>query len=204
MSEDIQQAVLDFWFGAPGSPEHGEHRDIWFRGRTTAFDEEIRDQFLDVHERAAAGEFDHWKESAQGCLALCLVLDQFPRNMFRMTPRAFATDPKALEIAKHALAAGFWDQVSQVEAHFLFLPFEHSEDLADHDIAAELVPRLGRKRSEKAAAEHRELIEKFGRYPHRNEIVGRESTLDEIAHMAAGGKNFGQGATPDPIPDDND
>ena len=204
MTEDIQQKVLDFWFGEPGSEEHGAFRTIWFRGRTPEFDQEIRDGFMEIHEKAAGGEFDHWVATKEGCLALCILLDQFPRNMFRMTPRAFATDAKAREVAKHAVANKWDDEVSAVERHFFYLPYEHSEELADLDAVTELAPKMGRERSVKAVAEHRDLIVRFGRYPHRNEILGRESTPEEIEHMKNGGKNFGQGATPDPLPDDQD
>lgn len=202
--DPIAQDVLNFWYGPKGSPEYGTHRDIWFRGGTPEFDQEIRDRFLETHEKAAAGELDHWKETPEGCLALTIVLDQFPRNMFRRTPRAFATDPLALEAAQHAVANGFDLTLEPEFRHFFYLPYEHAEDLAVQEAGVALMPRAGRERSNKAAIEHRDLIAQFGRFPHRNEILGRTSTPEEIAHMAEGGKSFGQGDKPDPRPDDDD
>lgn len=202
--DPIAQEILDFWYGEKGSPEFGEHRDIWFRGGTPEFDQEIRDRFLETHEQAADGKLDHWKATPEGCLALAISLDQFPRNMFRRTPRAFETDPLALAAAQHAVEKGYDLAMEPMFRHFFYLPFEHSEDLAVQEVGVELMPRAGRERSNKAAIEHRDLIAEFGRFPHRNEILGRESTAEEIAHMADGGKSFGQGEKPDPLPYDDE
>ncbi len=121
--------VLDYWFGAPGSPEHGQRRDMWFKdGRS--FDDEIRERFLSFHAKAASGGLDRWRQDPRACLALILVLDQFPRHMFRDRPLAYATDPRALATAKHALDAGYDRDRPFFELNFFYLPFSHAEHLA--------------------------------------------------------------------------
>jgi uncharacterized protein (DUF924 family) len=185
MKDDgIEQAsgVLDYWFGAPGSPEHGQRREIWFKdGR--AIDAEIRERFLDLHEKAASGGLDHWRQDPRACLALILLLDQFPRHMFRDRPRAYATDPKALATATHALDAQFDRDRPLVEVNFFYLPFSHAEQLAAQHRSVEFRRALPEhKEKEKSithAVEHMEVIARFGRFPHRNEILGRESTPEE-------------------------
>ena len=127
---DRSDAILDFWFGAKGSPEHGTQREAWF-GKHPDFDAAIQREHLADHERAAAGYYDSWMSGARKCLALVIALDQFPRNMFRGTARAFATDAKALATAKYAVAAGFDRDMLPVERLFLYLPYQHSEDVAD-------------------------------------------------------------------------
>lgn len=192
-AETTAQEVLDFWFGAPGTPEHGTRREIWFRGRTPEFDQEIRDRFMDAHERAAAGALDELMETARGCLALFVLLDQFPRNMFRGSPRAFATDPKALAVAKHAFDRGFHEEVSEIECSFFRLPLMHSEEIADQDRLLAIAEALGDEEFMKHVVEHRDLIVAFGRFPHRNAILGRESTPEEEDHLAGDANSFGQG-----------
>lgn len=204
MIAPLAQQVLDFWFGAPDSPEFQTMRDIWFRGGSPEFDQEIRDNFLAVHEDAAAGDHDSWMEMAEGCLALLILLDQFPRNMFRRQARAFATDAKARVIAKHAVAEGFDLVVHETARNFFYLPYEHSEELPDQVVGIELMTRTGRKRSIRAAQEHHDIIAQFGRFPHRNEAMGRNSTPEEIQYMKDGGKSFGQGDKPDPPPPDDE
>ncbi len=198
---DIVTDVLTFWLGTPDDPEWGEFKDIWFRAATPEFDAEIRDRFLDAHERAAAGDLDHLKDTPEGCLALLILLDQFPRNMFRGTARAFATDPNALEIAKHAAAKGFDDNVMPVHRTFLYLPFEHSENLADQEAGIRLMSKVGRDRAIEAAIEHRDIIVRFGRFPHRNAVLGRESTPEELDFLNNGGQTFGQVSGPAKSPE---
>jgi len=188
------QAVLDFWFGAKDSAEYGKYRDIWFRAATPAFDQEIRDRFLAAHEAAARGELDHATESAEGSLALLVLLDQFPRNMFRGSARAFATDAKARAVAKHAIAKGFDQQVPASMRGFFYLPFEHSEDLADQEESVRLFEKLGEGEGLRYAVDHRDVIERFGRFPHRNAVLGRTSTPDEIEYLKTA-ESWGQ-ATP--------
>ena len=178
--------ILDYWFGAPGSSEHGQRREMWFKdGRS--IDSDIRERFLSLHETAASGGLDHWRQDPGMCLALILVLDQFPRHMFRDGPRAFATDPKALATANHALYAGFDRERPFAELNFFYLPFSHAEHLASQHRSVELrraLPEHEEKaRSIERAIDHMEVIVRFGRFPHRNEILGRESTPEETKFL---------------------
>lgn len=183
MNNHGSSEVIDYWFGAPGSPEHGKRRDVWFKdGRS--IDAEVRDRFLPLHEEAASGGLDRWREDPRSCLALILVLDQFPRHMFRDGPLAYATDLRALETAKHALDAEFHRDRPFVELNFFYLPFSHTEDLAAQRRSVELrraLPEHEEKaKSIERAIEHMEVVARFGRFPHRNEILGRESTPEEV------------------------
>lgn len=179
--------ILDYWFAPPGNPEHGSQREFWFGGGPK-IDDDIRTRFLALYEQAAAGEFDGWKDDRQACLALTLLLDQFPRNMFRDTPRAFATDPRALALAKHAVASGYDSDGSVVEKQFFYLPFEHAENLDDQRRSVELfraLPDHDKKEDNIAyAVRHMEVIELFGRFPHRNEFLARASTPEEVKFLA--------------------
>lgn len=190
-------SVIDFWCGIPGSPERDTFREIWFRASTPEFDARIRDAFLATHERAVAGNFDGSMDGVDGCFALLLLFDQFPRNMFRGTARAFATDAKARAVADHAIARGFDKQVSDVYRVFFYLPYEHSESLADQERGLELMRATGNQGTVDAALDHIEVIKRFGRFPHRNAALGRVSTPDEIEYLKEG-KNWGQGAPVEP------
>lgn len=169
--------VVAFWRDA--GPE------AWFR-RDAAFDTEFRDRFLATHEHAAQGDLDHWMADAEGALALMILLDQFPRNAFRGSARSFATDAKALELAEQAVAAGHDQQVDAALQFFFYMPFEHSEAAADQQRALDLMRPLGGE-SLRYAEIHADVIRRFGRFPHRNEILGRVSTPEEQAFLAAGG-----------------
>ena len=179
------QTVLRFWF-----EEHGG--DDWFQGGEV-FDDKIRDRFLEVYEGGAAGGLDAWQGTALGCVALCLVLDQFPRNLFRGDPRSFATDAAARAVTNHAIAQGF-DLDPALDADhrmFLYLPLEHSEDLADQRQCVDLVrERIGNERYIDFAVRHLEIIERFGRFPHRNAVLGRTSTDEEIEFLKQPGSGF--------------
>ena len=183
-------AVLLFWFGGP---ERGKRRKLWFE-KNTAFDQEIRGRFLDLHEQAAAGKLSRLKAMPEDCLALILLLDQFPRNMFRGSPRAFATDAPALDAARHAVEQGYDRAMLPVERLFAYLPFEHSETLADQIKACALCKPLEEfEETDDAyryAVRHREIIERFGRFPHRNAILGRASTPEEIEFLKTPGSGF--------------
>lgn len=173
--------LLAFWF------EAGKAR--WFSG-DAGFDAEIRARFLTLQEEAASGRHDDWAASPLGAVALCILLDQFPRNLFRGTPRAFATDAKALAIAKAAVDQGFDTDPSMTDDHrlFLYLPFEHSEDLADQRRSVQLqAARIADPEYVDYARRHLAVIERFGRFPHRNAILGRASTPEEEAHLAEHG-----------------
>ncbi len=191
MTSDIPLAreILDFWFGGT---ESAERRDIWFKS-TPQFDAEIKRRFLATHAAAAAGELDWLGETPEGCLALIILLDQFPRNLFRGTARAFATDAKALGLAKRALEADFATGLGKWSRLFFGLPFVHSENPADQETGVRLAGMLGEERSLSSAREHRELIARFGRFPHRNGALGRESTNEEEDYLGTSPKTYGQG-----------
>jgi uncharacterized protein (DUF924 family) len=183
--------VLLFWFGP--AAERGKPHKRWFV-KSQAFDREIRERFVPLYEEAAAGKLAHLKENAADCLALILLLDQFPRNMFRGTPRAFATDPLALEAARHAVAQGFDRAMLPVQRTFIYLPFEHSEALADQLKSCELNQALDAfpetNEVYRYAVLHRDIIRRFGRFPHRNAILGRASTPEEIEFLKGPGSSF--------------
>lgn len=186
-------AVLAFWFGTPDDAEFTKPRRAWFT-KDPAFDAEIRRRFGRLYEDALAGRCDHWRDDPQACLALILLFDQFSRNMFRDTPRAFAADPRALELARHAVAMGFDRRVPVVHRAFFYLPFEHSEDIADQHRAVALFeavdPHPGKAEGIDYAVRHRDIIARFGRFPHRNAILGRESTAEEIAFLNQPNSSF--------------
>jgi uncharacterized protein (DUF924 family) len=177
-------AVLDFWFDEPAKAH-------WFEPSTT-FDAEVARHLRDLHEKAAAGELANWSSSARGCLALCILLDQAPRQLFRGEARAFATDDQALAIAELALAKGFDRQLSVEQRMFLYLPFMHSERLADQERCVALYEAKALRDKLDHAVEHAEIIRRFGRFPHRNAALGRTSTAEEQAYLRDSGKHFGQ------------
>lgn len=185
--------ILDFWFGSSNSPEFGKVQKKWFE-KDDNFDEEVRDRFLWQYEQAASGQLDSWQESPENCLALIILLDQFGRNMFRGTPRAFATDSKALAAAQHAVSNNFDRQLLPVQRWFIYLPFEHSENLEHQQKSVELFRNLqGEPDSESVinyAIRHLEIIERFGRFPHRNQILGRETTPAEAEFLQQPGSAF--------------
>jgi uncharacterized protein (DUF924 family) len=172
------QDVLAFW------REAGP--DKWFI-KDAAFDEDIRARFLPTYAAAAAGELAAWENSAEGALALLIVLDQFPRNMFRNDARTYAADPLARAVADRAIARGFDRQVPPGERQFFYLPFEHSETLADQDRCIALCRATGDAELLKWAELHADIIRKFGRFPHRNAILGRTTTPQEQAFLDSGG-----------------
>jgi uncharacterized protein (DUF924 family) len=172
------QAVLAFWRDAG--------YDKWFT-RNDGFDREIRERFLATHEAAAQGRLADWEARAEGALALMILLDQFPRNMFRGTARAFATDKLARAIATRALDKGFDRDTPATLRSFFYLPFEHSENLADQERSLALYRALGDENNIKYADIHADIIRKFGRFPHRNEILGRQTTAEEQAFLDGGG-----------------
>ncbi|NJL36217.1 MAG: DUF924 domain-containing protein [Leptolyngbyaceae cyanobacterium SM1_4_3] len=192
--------VLTFWFANPqtGLANFDQWRKAWFVKDLT-FDQHVRDRFLTIYERAAVGELDHWQESPAGCLALVLVLDQFPRNMFRRDPRAFATDFKAVEITRRAIAKKIHQALKPLQKLFLYLPLEHSENL-DHQnqcvaLFQELIadhPGFGKEFEDtySYAARHQDVIKQFGRFPHRNEVLGRETTPAEAEFLKQPGSSF--------------
>jgi uncharacterized protein (DUF924 family) len=180
--------VLDFWFGAPGSPERGRPRKEWFQ-KSDRFDEEVRRRFLTTWEAASRGGLGRWRSTPLASLALIVVLDQFPRNMFRGAARAFSSDAPALAAATGAVERGFDRLLAQSERTFVYLPFEHAEDLAAQRRSLELF-RAGDPGNLEWARRHCEIIERFGRFPHRNAVLGRESTAEEIEFLRQPGSSF--------------
>lgn len=170
-------AVLAFWREAGPS--------LWF-AKDDAFDARFRERFLALHERAARGELEAWLTTAEGALALMLLLDQFPRNAFRGTPRMYATDALAREMARRAIAVEHDRNAATDERKFFYLPFGHSEDIADQRRAVALCKALGGKDAQHAQRHH-DIIARFGRFPHRNPILGRTMTADEQAYLDGGG-----------------
>jgi uncharacterized protein (DUF924 family) len=166
----IPNDVIGFWRQA--GPEK------WFK-KLVAFDEAIRLKFEPVHHRAARGEYDGWIEDPDGCLALLILLDQFPRNLYRGSAHAFATDPKARSVALAAVERGFDRKIEPPLRNFFYLPFVHSEDLADQDYGLALVAEAGIPDNIKWAGIHRDIIVRFGRFPHRNRALGRTTTPQE-------------------------
>lgn len=166
--------VLAFWRAA------GEKK--WF-AKDDAFDAEVRTRFLATYEAAAGGALADWEATPEGALALIIVLDQFPRNMFRRNARAFAADAAARAIVDRAIARGFDQQVPDNERLFFYLPFEHSETMADQERCCALVRTLGNADLLRWAELHADIIRRFGRFPHRNAVLGRSTTPEEAAYL---------------------
>jgi len=170
--------VLTFWLNA--GPER------WFT-RKAAFDDAIRLKFEPTHHAAARGEYAAWENSAEGCCALLILLDQFPRNLYRKTAHAFATDPLARRIARLSLERGFDHEVDPLLRQFFYLPFEHSESPEDQERAVALFSAANDPDGLKWAVLHEDIIARFGRFPHRNAALGRATTADEQAFLDDGG-----------------
>jgi uncharacterized protein (DUF924 family) len=190
---DRATALLDAWFRPPGDPDRERQREIWFKS-TAEFDASLRDAFLTDYEAAAAGKLGSWEALPEGALALLLLLDQIPRNIFRGTPHAYATDPAARAAADRALERGLDRLVPPVWRLFFYMPFHHSEDLEDQRRSVALFDALPRNPDRRRSLRrygrpYVEVIERFGRFPHRNKILGRVSTPDEIAFLAERDKN---------------
>ncbi|MEB3830474.1 DUF924 family protein [Phormidium sp. CCY1219] len=187
------EKILEFWFGKPEDPEYGKSRKIWFT-KDAEFDETVRSHFLADYEMAAQGLLEGWKDAPESCLALILLLDQFPRNLFRATPQAFATDPQALAAAQHAIERGYDKQMLPVKRWFFYLPFEHSENLEHQHQAIALFCQLSDDPESASAIDyaerHRAIIERFGRFPHRNAILRRKSTPEEREFLQQPGSGF--------------
>jgi len=184
-----QQDILDFWFLAETHQDYGKTRKEWFE-KNDVFDGKIRQAFLTVFEEAEAGRLLSWAESAEGGLALILLFDQFSRNMFRGEARSFETDGKAREIARHMIDRGFYEGLSDLQKQFAALPFEHSEDMEDQEISMTLFNKLGNAELIRYAQAHYDIVEKFGRFPHRNKVLGRDSSEAEITFLQTPHSSF--------------
>ncbi len=185
--------MLDFWFGAIGSTEYARPREAWFK-KSDAFDDTIRARFLDLHRQAADGQLQAWQAAPDSLLALIVVLDQFPRNLFRGSSRAFATDAQALAAAQLAVSRGYERMLAPVQRWFVYLPFEHAEDPALQRRCLELFEGL-RDDPDSAgtidyARRHFEIVARFGRFPHRNDALGRSSTPEELEFLRQPGSGF--------------
>jgi uncharacterized protein (DUF924 family) len=190
---DIEE-ILTFWFDEiRDEPAYfEEYAPRWFV-QNADFDQQIVQRFQTDYELAAQGQLTHWTETARGGLALILVLDQFPRNMFRNDPRAFATDPLAQQIAEQMIATGFDQQLRLAERYFVYVPFMHSENRAHQQRSVMLFQQLAEERAyfdTSYAVRHREVIDRFGRFPHRNAILGRVSTPEELEFLKQFGSSF--------------
>ena len=187
------EEVLAFWFGREGEEDYGVFREAWFT-KDPNFDREIRDRFEDVYEDAVSGELEVWKEEARSCLALIIVLDQFPRNMFRGEARMYVADGLALAAARYAVEHAYDRELPPFQRMFVYLPFEHSENLEDQRFSLELFRRLAEQTGSEDliiyAMRHLRVIERFGRFPHRNEILGRLTTPEEAEFLKEPGSSF--------------
>ena len=180
--QTLTEDFLEFWFGTTDMSAEIERRPVWFKA-TPEFDAELTDRYSDLPERAASGALDHFVETPKDCLALIMFMDQLPRNIFRRTPRAYDFDPEARRMATRAIEKGHDRTFSYFPRVFTYLPFEHSENLADQYRSVELFSRLEEGPSIESAIKHREAIQKFGRFPHRNAVLGRENTPEESEYL---------------------
>jgi uncharacterized protein (DUF924 family) len=181
MADDREPApasILAFWRAAG--------HDRWYKQDNT-FDAEVRDRYFDLWQRAAAGKLAAWEESDDGALALTIVLDQFPRNMFRNDPRAYSSDALARAVAGKAIDRGAAARIEPDLREFLYMPFMHSEQLADQLRCVELFRETGNTENLEYAELHADIISRFGRFPHRNPVLGRATTSDEQAFLDDGG-----------------
>jgi len=176
--DERAEGIVAFW------QEAGPKR--WYV-KDEGFDREISERFGSLVEDAAAGKLESWREAAQSALALLILLDQFPRNIYRGTPQAFASDSYASKVADAAIANGFNEQVDGALSQFFYMPFMHAEDLALQERCIALCEAAGHTNNVGYAKDHADIIRRFGRFPHRNEVLGRASTPEEIAFLKGGG-----------------
>lgn len=173
--------VLDFWFS-------DDAESLWFRS-TEAFDREITDGFESLWRHARDGELSAWKRTPEGSLALVILLDQLPLNMFRDQPQSFVTEQASRDVAHRAIEKGFDEQLDERQKRFLYMPFMHSENLSDQDRSVALLKAADMTESLRWAKHHRDIVARFGRFPHRNQILNRESTREELKWLESGGFN---------------
>lgn len=171
----MYKEILDFWF----SPEISK---LWFKS-TPEFDRLLAERYQGLWSQASRGELDHWSETGEGCVALVIVLDQFPLNMFRGQAKSFSSEEKSIEIARQAIQQGLDTGLSDEYRSFLYMSFMHSENIDDQEQSVSLFSALGRDGNLHFARHHRSIVERFGRFPHRNKILGRESTAEEIEYL---------------------
>jgi len=167
--------ILEYWYS-------DDIKKYWFNSYP-ALDREIRERYEKIWEAAKKGELAHWQSSPEACLALVIVLDQFPLNMYRGEAKSFSTENMAIEMARYAVKRGFDKEINQSMLSFLYMPFMHSENLDDQNLSVKLFTDAGFESNLKFAEHHRDIIKRFGRFPHRNKALGRMSTPDEIAYL---------------------
>ena len=176
------QDILDFWFDP-------DHRSLWF-AKSDEFDAKIRERFQTIHHQAIQAELWSWRKTAEGRLAEIIVLDQFSRNLYRDQPQAFAHDSMALMLAQEAISLQLDAQLSPDHRSFLYMPFMHSESKLMHEFALKLFQRLGNEINLSFEKKHKVIIDRFGRYPHRNAILGRSSTPEELTFLTQPNSSF--------------
>ncbi len=167
--------ILDFWYSSA-------MKSRWFNS-TPELDEQIRNNYEAIWEQARDGELDHWQETAEGCLALAIVLDQLPLNMFRGDAKSFCTEAKAIEVSHAAINKGLDKEIEKECVAFLYMPLMHSEDMGDQNLSVELFQTAELEHNARFARHHRDIVKRFGRFPHRNALLGRETTSEEIEYL---------------------
>ncbi|MFK5915431.1 MAG: DUF924 family protein [Woeseiaceae bacterium] len=172
---DNAQSILEYWYS-------DKIKSHWFSS-TLELDKEIKEKFELVWKNAIAGEYNEWKASAEGCLALAIVFDQLPLNMFRAKVKSFSTEAMAIRVSKHAVEQGLDEKLSKGRIAFLYMPLMHSENIEDQNLSVSLFKKAGLEDNARFAKHHRDIVLKFGRFPHRNEILDRESTEEEIEYL---------------------
>lgn len=171
----MPREIIDFWFS-------DEVHERWFNS-TEAFDLQLTQRFEATLEQAGRGELDHWMQTAEGCLALVILLDQFPLNMYRGQARSFATEARSREVARVAIEKGFDRDLPSEQKSFLYMPFMHSEQLEDQELALKLFDQPGLEENLRFARHHHGIVARFGRFPHRNAALGRSNTEAEIEYL---------------------
>jgi uncharacterized protein (DUF924 family) len=182
--------ILDFWFLPLSNPDHGKSREVWWEP-PPEFDAEVGERFSAAVDRAVAGALDSWQKSPDGALALILLCDQFTRHMHRKTARAFAGDATALQTARLAVARSYPAAFNATMRVFFYMPFQHSEAIADQEMGCALFVAFEDEELMKHALEHRDVIARFGRFPHRNDVLERASTADELEYLKTA-ERYGQ------------
>jgi uncharacterized protein (DUF924 family) len=171
------QKIIDYWYSDAVSKQ-------WFAS-TPELDQEILENYEGLWQQAARGELSDWEATPKGCLALAIILDQFPLNMFRGQAKSFSTEQQAVDVVSRAIAKGFDKELDQSQLSFIYMPLMHSEDLVNQDQSVALFTHSGLESNIRFAEHHREIIRKYGRFPHRNELLSRESTVEELTYLAS-------------------
>ena len=178
----LSEKILEFWFGQSDLTSGLKRRKVWFKS-SSSFDQKIHINFSHRHDDALAGRLDNMAENQKSCLALIILLDQFPRNLFRESPLAFRGDAKAQKLSYYAISQRFDENIDNIAKLFFYLPLEHSENIDDQKQSLKLINAINGKRINKAATEHYNVIRRVGRFPHRNAVLGRKSTPEELVYL---------------------